>query len=143
MAAQIYRMANEGLVNIVGGCCGSTPDHIRAIAARVANIKDIRRPGKGNMPWLAGLDGFMKRDQTAMPFINGGGRGNVAGSRKFLRLIKEKSYEEALSIARAQVRDGAMILDVNMDDAMLDSTREMERFVRYISNDPAVFQVLI
>ena len=141
MAAQIYRMANEGLVNIVGGCCGSTPDHIRAIAARVANIKDIRRPGKGNMPWLAGLDGFMKRDQTAMPFINVGERCNVAGSRKFLRLIKEGAYDEAVAIARAQVQAGAMVLDINMDDALLDATAQMTSFLRLMGADPDIARV--
>lgn len=134
MAENIGRFIDEGLVNIVGGCCGSTPEHIRAIAAKVSESGRVRAKGEGRMPWLAGLDGF--RDNGA--FINVGERCNVAGSRKFLRLIKEKSYDEALSIARAQVHDGAMVLDINMDDGMLDARSEMTHFLRLAASDPEV-----
>ncbi len=132
MAESIKVFAEEKLVNFVGGCCGSTPAHIRAIAEAVKDIKDIRKKHPGKTAWLAGLDTFNANNS----FINIGERCNVAGSRKFLRLIKEKSYDEALSIARKQVRDGAMVLDVNMDDGMLDAASEMENFLNLMASDP-------
>ena len=136
MAAQVGRFMEEGLVNVVGGCCGSTPEHIRAIAEVASAIKNIRKPlpDKTMLPWLAGWDGFNANGS----FINVGERCNVAGSRKFLRLVKEKNYDEALSIARAQVRDGAMMLDINMDDAMLDAQDEMTHFLNLMASDPEV-----
>ena len=134
MARNIENYIEQGIVNIVGGCCGSTPDHIRAIAEVAAKASSIRQPSAGNLPQLAGIDAF--RSNGA--FINVGERCNVAGSRKFLRLIKEKSYNEALAIARAQVRDGAMILDVNMDDAMLDTQSEMVNFLNLMASDPEI-----
>ena len=97
MAQSIRRFVDGGLVNIVGGCCGSTPDHIRAIAEAVADVEQVRKPAECKPAWLAGLDAF---DADAA-FVNVGERCNVAGSKKFLRLIKEKSYNEALSIARS------------------------------------------
>ncbi len=135
MAESIKVFADEGLVNIVGGCCGSTPEHIRCISETVAKETNIRLPHKackGNKAWLSGLDAFNSNGA----FINIGERCNVAGSRKFLRLINEKSYDEALSIARKQVRDGAMILDINMDDGMLDASSEMENFLYLLASDP-------
>ena len=134
MANHVGRFMEEGLVNIVGGCCGSTPEHIHAIAEVASASKNIHQPlpDKSKLPWLAGWDGFKANDS----FINVGERCNVAGSRKFLRLIKEKSYAEALTIARAQVRDGAMILDINMDDAMLDAQEEMTHFLNLMASDP-------
>ena len=137
MARNIGRFIDEGMVNIVGGCCGSTPDHIRAIAAEAARAAAVRRPPKGRLPWLAGLDGFAPDGA----FVNVGERCNVAGSRKFLRLIKEKSYDEALAIARRQVRDGAMAIDVNMDDGMIDARAEMVRFVNLMASDPETARV--
>lgn len=134
MARDIRRFVDEGLVDIVGGCCGSTPDHIRAIADAVATPPAKRHTAGAPRGWLAGLDEF----DPAGAFINVGERCNVAGSRKFLRLIKEKAYEEALGIARKQVRDGAMILDVNMDDAMLDTRAEMIHFLNLMASDPEV-----
>ncbi len=136
MARHIAHFAELGVVNIVGGCCGSTPDHIRSIAEAVANLKP-RPEQQGKLPWLAGLDGF----HTGNGFINVGERCNVAGSRKFLRLINEGSYDEALAIARKQVRDGAMMLDINMDDAMLDTTKEMCHFLNLMASDPEVARV--
>ena len=133
MAANVKRFVDEGLVNIVGGCCGSTPDHIRAIA-NVIQTDRVRVPQSKPVAWLAGLDGFSADGN----FINVGERCNVAGSRKFLRLISEKSYDEALSIARAQVRAGAMMLDVNMDDAMIDAREEMTHFLNLMASDPEV-----
>ena len=134
MAHSIESYINQGIVNIVGGCCGSTPDHIRAIAEVASKATSIRQPSAGNLPRLAGIDAF--RSNGA--FINVGERCNVAGSRKFLRLIKEKSYNEALTIARSQVRAGAMILDVNMDDAMLDTQSEMVNFLNLMASDPEI-----
>lgn len=137
MALQIKRFVDEGIVNIVGGCCGSTPDHIRAIAKVVSEANNIRQPKAKATAWLAGLDPFKANGA----FINVGERCNVAGSRKFLRLIKEKSYDEALAIARNQVRQGAMILDLNMDDAMLDTQSEMCHFLNLMASDPEVAKV--
>ena len=134
MAQSIRRFVDEGLVNIVGGCCGSTPDHIRAIADAVADVEQVRKPAQSKVAWLAGLDAF----EPNGAFINVGERCNVAGSKKFLRLIKEKSYDEALSIARSQVRAGAMVLDVNMDDAMIDAQEEMVNFLNLMASDPEI-----
>lgn len=136
MAADIARFAERGIVNIVGGCCGSTPDHIRAVAEAVADIAP-RKLVERRCSWLAGLEAF---DANGV-FINVGERCNVAGSRKFLRLIKEHSYSEALSIARKQVEDGAMVLDINMDDAMLDARQQMVEFVNLMASDPDVARV--
>ena len=137
MADSIAKFAHEGLVNIVGGCCGSTPEHIKAIATAVADGIQLRNPHPTVLPWLAGLDGFHANNA----FINVGERCNVAGSRKFLRLINEKSYDEALGIARKQVRDGAMILDVNMDDGMLDTQAEMVNFLQLMASDPEIARI--
>ena len=186
MAAQVRELASRGLVNIVGGCCGTTPDHIRAIAQAVSGLAPrplatncydsatkqgvfVPSPTKttdesikndhfmdsltkdGDLSintsdfmdiadttlTVCGLE-TVKVDVRRSNFTNVGERTNVAGSRKFARLISEGKYDEALQIAAKQIEDGAGIIDINMDDAMLDSTREMERFVRYISNDPSV-----
>ena len=148
MAAAVKAMAAKGLVNIVGGCCGTTPDHIRAIANALKDVAPHHLPEtsssktalfKDEKPILtvSGLEA-VNVDIRNSNFTNVGERTNVAGSRKFARLISEGKYDEALQIAARQIEDGATIIDINMDDAMLDSTREMERFVRCISNDPAV-----
>ena len=147
MASQVREMASRGLVNIVGGCCGTTPEHIRAIADAVHDIAPRRLSDRGlatnnvdfvaDAPIVSGLE-TVTIDMKTSNFTNVGERTNVAGSRKFARLIAEGKYDEALQIAAKQIEDGAHIIDINMDDAMLDSTREMERFVRYIANDPSV-----
>ena len=148
MAIAVKAMVAKGLVNIVGGCCGTTPDHIRAIANALKDIAPRTLPEtsssktalfKDEMPILtvSGLE-TVTVDVQNSNFTNVGERTNVAGSRKFARLISEGKYDETLQIAAKQIEDGATIIDINMDDAMLDSKREMERFVRYISNDPAV-----
>jgi 5-methyltetrahydrofolate--homocysteine methyltransferase len=134
MAIHLTPFIEGGLVNIVGGCCGTTPEHIRAIAEVVSQSENIHTPQVTSLPWLAGLEGFYPNGA----FMNVGERCNVAGSRKFLRLIKEKSYDEALAIARVQVQDGAMILDINMDDAMLDAQEEMTYFLNLMASDPEV-----
>ena len=148
MAQAVKAMASKGLLNIAGGCCGTTPDHIRAIATALAGTAPRQLPNfsssktahfKDERPALtvSGLE-TTTVDIRHSNFTNVGERTNVAGSRKFARLISEGKYDEALQIAARQIEDGATIIDLNMDDAMLDSTKEMERFVRYISNDPAV-----
>ena len=142
MAVQVKEMAARGSVNIVGGCCGTTPDHIKAIAEAVRGIQPRKLSGKtGNLPdknlKVSGLEAVTV-DTKRNNFTNVGERTNVAGSRKFARLIAEGNYDEALQIAAKQIEDGASIIDINMDDAMLDSAKEMERFVRHISNDPSV-----
>ena len=139
MGEQVREMASKGLVNIVGGCCGTTPDHIRAIAAAVKGISPRAQnmDGKTGPLTVSGLEAVTV-DVENNNFTNVGERTNVAGSRKFAKLIAEGKYDEGLLIAAKQIEDGAAIIDINMDDAMLDSTREMERFVRYISNEPAV-----
>ncbi len=139
MARQVLAMASKGLVNVVGGCCGTTPDHIRAIAKAVKGTKPHAIPQENNdrILTVSGLEA-VAIDVKRNNFTNVGERTNVAGSRKFARLISEGKYDEALQIAANQIEDGASIIDINMDDAMLDSRREMERFVRYVSNDPAV-----
>ena len=138
MAQAISAFIDDGSVNIVGGCCGSTPTHIRAIATMAEGRAGRPRPGQGKVDWLAGLEGF-----TPMPgmFMNVGERCNVAGSRKFLRLINEKQYDEALGIARKQVRDGASLIDVNMDDGLLDAKQEMTHFLNLMASDPEVARI--
>lgn len=145
MAEAVKAMAVKGLLNIAGGCCGTTPDHIRAISAALEGISPRPLPSiktalsvdRMVRLTVSGLEA-VTLDVEHSNFTNVGERTNVAGSRKFARLISEGKYDEALQIAARQIEDGASIIDINMDDAMLDSTREMERFVRYISNDPSV-----
>lgn len=125
-------------VNIIGGCCGTTPAHIRAIAEAAQGRAGHATDGIDRSGWLAGLESQQLPEGT---FVNVGERCNVAGSRKFLRLICEKKYDEALSIARKQVRDGAMLLDVNMDDGLLDTASEMCHFLNLMASDPEVARV--
>lgn len=140
MAEAISRFVDDGSVNIVGGCCGSTPEHIRAIADAVEGreARKIPQQKRQGGPWLAGLEAMTPMDGV---FMNVGERCNVAGSRKFLRLIKEKQYDEALGIARKQVRDGAMLLDINMDDGLLDTAEEMTSFLNLMASDPEVARI--
>ena len=136
MAAQIKEFIDERLVNIVGGCCGTTPEHIARYREITQNASPRRPIAKDNRLHICGLEDLVVCPENN--FVNIGERCNVAGSRKFLRLIHEKNYTEALDIARKQVEAGAQIIDINMDDAMLDSALEMSTFVRYISNDPDI-----
>lgn len=141
MATYMRTLIDEGLVNIVGGCCGTTPEHISLLAGEVeasSTVRTVRQQQHDKAPWLAGINAFTP---VSGAFINVGERCNVAGSRKFLHLISEKQYEEALTIARKQVRDGAMLLDVNMDDGMLDAKEEMVHFLNLMASDPEVAQL--
>ena len=140
MLSQMRHFTEEGLVNIIGGCCGTTPEHIKALTTLKTEPvhKPVARPE--NM-WLSGLELTEVRSGSESVFVNVGERCNVAGSRKFLRLIKEGSYEEALAIARKQVDDGAMVLDVNMDDGLLDAEKEMKHFLNMLACDPDIYRV--
>ncbi len=136
-AALLKNMAEKGLLNIAGGCCGTTPAHIRAIREALAGSAP-RIPVKAeNTLSVSGLDTVVI-DTERNNFTNIGERTNVAGSAIFAKLIHAGSYEEAAGVARKQIADGASVIDINMDDAMLDSAKEMAHFVRYISNDPDI-----
>ncbi|MBF1559223.1 MAG: methionine synthase, partial [Prevotella salivae] len=139
MSPQIGEFIDEQLVNIVGGCCGTTDEFIRRYA-EMAKGKAPRKPVERPKDlWLSGLE--LLEVSPEVRFVNVGERCNVAGSRKFLRLIKEKNYEEALTIARKQVSDGALIIDVNMDDGLLDAQTEMVNFLNLIASEPDVARV--
>ena len=141
MAAALSKMALAGSVNIVGGCCGTTPDHIKAIVEAVRGISPRHIPQPDNTLHVSGLESVaIDRKRN---FTNVGERTNVAGSRKFAKLIAAGNYEEGLRIAAQQIENGADIIDINMDDAMLDSRMEMEKFLRYVANDPAVAKAAI
>ena len=139
MAPQIAEFIDEGLVNIVGGCCGTTPDFIEKYAPLVKGKKPHVPTGKAESLWLSGLDLLELTPQ--IPFVNVGERCNVAGSRKFLRLIKEKNYDEAIAIARKQVSDGALVIDINMDDGLLNAREEMVTFLNMIAAEPDIARV--
>jgi len=141
MAPQIAEFIDEGLVNIVGGCCGTTPDFIEKYAPLVVGKKTHIPSNRPKSLWLSGLD--LLELTPEIPFVNVGERCNVAGSRKFLRLIKEKNYEEALSIARKQVTDGALVIDINMDDGLLNARQEMVTFLNMIAAEPDISRVPI
>ena len=141
-AEAIREMAQCGIVNIVGGCCGTTPEHIRAIADAVRGLKPRQIPESDGRLHVSGLEAVTV-DKSLSNFTNIGERTNVAGSKKFARLIAAGDYDTALQIAADQIEGGASIIDINMDDAMLDSTAEMQKFLRHISNDPAVAKAAI
>ncbi|MCR5071444.1 MAG: methionine synthase [Bacteroidales bacterium] len=136
-AAALRQMAASGLVNLVGGCCGTTPEHIAAIAAAVHGISPRAIPAPNARPYVSGLEAVCL-DVRQSRFTNIGERTNVAGSRKFAKLIATGEYDTALQVAAGQIEGGAAVIDINMDDAMLDSTVEMEKFTRHIAGDPAV-----
>ena len=141
MAESVRKMALAGSVNIVGGCCGTTPEHIKAVAEAVRGISPRTIPGLDNVLYVSGLESVAVDRKNN--FTNVGERTNVAGSRKFAKLIAAGDYETGLQIAAGQIENGARIIDINMDDAMLDSRLEMEKFLRYVSNDPAVAKAAI
>jgi 5-methyltetrahydrofolate--homocysteine methyltransferase len=141
MADIMRQYAKDGLFNIVGGCCGTAPEHIQAIADAVHDIAPRPLPTVEPYLRLSGLEPFVQRPDTN--FINIGERANVTGSRKFARLIKEEKYEEALSIARQQVENGAQVIDVNMDEGMLDSKAAMVKFLNLIASEPDISRVPI
>ena len=141
-ASHLRKMAEDGLLNIAGGCCGTTEEHIHAISEALKDVKPRQLVKRDQRMWLSGLEALVV-DKETQNFTNVGERTNVAGSRKFARLIAEKKYDEALSVARNQIEGGAQIIDINMDDAMLNSQQEMQTFCRYIANDPAVSRAVL
>lgn len=137
----LEEFANAGLVNMVGGCCGTTPDHIRAIVDKIASLPVRQVPDIPVKTRLSGLEPLTIDADTL--FVNVGERTNVTGSKMFLRLIREEKYEEALSVARQQVESGAQIIDINMDEAMLESAVCMRRFLNMIASEPDIARVPI
>ena len=138
-AELVKEFAQSGLVNLVGGCCGTTPDHIRAIAAAVQGITPRRAPAAQGVPQLSGLEPLTIRPDSN--FIMIGERTNVTGSKKFARLILDGDYARALEVARDQVRGGANIIDVCMDEAMLDADEAMTRFLQHVGSEPEIARV--
>ena len=139
MAPKMGELVDEGLVNIIGGCCG-TDEHFIELYGPLVEGKQPHRPApKPQSMWLSGLEPL--EVSSLRQFTNIGERCNVAGSRKFLRLIKEKNYDEALSIARKQVEDGALVIDINMDDGLLDAREEMRNFLLLIAAEPDIARV--
>ena len=141
MALKVKEYLDEQLVNIIGGCCGTDERYIAQYVPLVEKAEPHVPSSRENTLMLSGLEVLKQSRENR--FINVGERCNVAGSRKFLRLIKEKSYEEALSIARKQVEDGAMVLDINMDDGLLDAKHEMVNFLNLIMSEPEIAKVPI
>lgn len=136
MREYIRDFAASGFVNIIGGCCGTTPDHIRAMAEAVKDITPRKAPSAPGYAMFSGLEPLMIRPETN--FVNVGERTNVTGSRKFARLIKNKKYDDALSVALHQVEGGAQIIDVNMDEGLLESAEEMKTFLNLVMAEPEI-----
>ncbi|WP_051523159.1 methionine synthase [Prevotella sp. P6B4] len=139
MAPKMGELVDEGIVNIIGGCCGTTDEFIRLYQPLVVGKKPHVPASMPSTMWLSGLE--LQNVTEEVHFVNVGERCNVAGSRKFLRLIKEKNYSEALSIARKQVSDGALVIDINMDDGLLDAQQEMTTFLNMIAAEPDIAKV--
>lgn len=139
MAEIVEEFAASGFVNIIGGCCGTTPQHITAIAEAVSQHAPRRIPDIAPKCRLSGLEAF-NIDRSSL-FVNVGERTNITGSRKFARLIREENYSEALDVALQQVENGAQIIDINMDEGMLDSRAAMEKFLRLIAGEPDISRV--
>ena len=141
MAAEGKEYIEEGLVNIIGGCCGTTEQYIAKYQDLIQGVQPRVPVKKHAHLWLSGLE--LLEVSPEINFVNVGERCNVAGSRKFLRLINEKKYDEALSIARKQVEDGALVIDVNMDDGLLDAAQEMTTFLNLVASEPEIARVPI
>lgn len=141
MAAEVKEYIEEGLVNIIGGCCGTTEQYIALYQDLIQGVQPRVPVKKHAHLWLSGLE--LLEVSPEINFVNVGERCNVAGSRKFLRLINEKKYDEALSIARKQVEDGALVIDVNMDDGLLDAAQEMTTFLNLVASEPEIARVPI
>ncbi|QQS36060.1 MAG: methionine synthase [Ignavibacteriales bacterium] len=136
MASTLKEFAESGFINIVGGCCGTTPDHIKEVAEIIKDYKPRTIPGEKKLLCLSGMEPVIIYPESN--FVNIGERTNVTGSKKFARLIKESKYEEALSVARDQVEGGAQILDVNVDEGMLDSEEVMTKFLNMMAAEPDI-----
>jgi 5-methyltetrahydrofolate--homocysteine methyltransferase len=140
-AAFLKEFAESGLINITGGCCGTTPDHIRAIYNAVKDIKPRQVPETKPACRLSGLEPFNITNESL--FVNVGERTNVTGSKKFLRLIREENFAEALDVAQQQVEAGAQVIDINMDEGMLDSEGAMVHFLNLVASEPEISRVPI
>jgi 5-methyltetrahydrofolate--homocysteine methyltransferase len=141
-AKYVADFASEGLANIVGGCCGTTPDHIRAIAKRVEGMKPVRKPREDDhQTRFSGLEVYSMRPEVSFTMV--GERTNVAGSKKFAEMIARNDYGAAMEVALDQVRGGANVLDVNMDEGMLDSERAMRTFLNYLATEPEIARLPI
>ena len=138
-AALVKQLAEEGHLNIVGACCGSTPAHIQAISDAVKGIKPRKIPPLEKETVYCGLEGIVIKKENN--FVNIGERTNVSGSAKFARLIREKNYEEALFVAKEQVENGAQIIDINFDDGLLDALSEMDLFLKLLASEPEISRV--
>ncbi|MGA0850192.1 MAG: dihydropteroate synthase, partial [Chthoniobacterales bacterium] len=141
LAPQLRDWAEQGWLNIIGGCCGTTPDHIAAIVKATRDVKPRRIPERTRTLRLSGLEPFTARPE--IPFINVGERTNVTGSPKFAKLILGNQYDEALAVARQQVEAGAQIIDVNMDEGMLDGAAAMTKFLQLVASEPDISKVPI
>ncbi len=141
MIALMEEWLSQGWLNIIGGCCGTTPEHIKVFAETAAKYKPRQIPEIKNYPRFSGLEPLVIREDTN--FVNVGERTNVTGSRKFLRLIKDNQFEEALSIARDQVEGGAQMIDINMDEAMLDAEASMVQFLNLVASEPDIAKLPI
>lgn len=141
MAEQLRSYVENGLVNIIGSCCGSTPEHTKAIAEAVKDLPPRKRRDRGTNTLLSGLELLEIRPDSN--FINVGERANITGSARFRRLIRQGKYEEALTVTRQQVEDGAQIVDINMDEGLLESEAAMRRFVNMVSSEPDIARVPI
>ncbi len=137
----IKEFATSGFVNIAGGCCGTTPEHIKAIANEIKNIKPREIPTVEAVIRLSGLESFLIKDDSL--FVNVGERTNVTGSKAFANLIINEKYDEALSVARQQVENGAQIIDINMDEGMLDAVKAMKYFLNLVSSEPDIARIPI
>ena len=136
MAANLGEYAGSGLANILGTCCGSTPEHTRALSEAVKGVAPRRLPAQGSNTVLSGLERLEIRADSN--FINVGERANITGSARFRRLIRSGNFEEAVTVARQQVEDGAQILDINMDEGLLDSESAMERYLKLLASEPDI-----
>ena len=141
MVASIKGYLDDGLVNIIGGCCGTTPEHIRAFSELVKGYAPRQGKQQTGQTLLSGLEPFKINDESL--FVNVGERCNVTGSAVFKRLILEENYDAALEVARQQVINGAQIIDINMDEAMLDSEAAMVKFLNLIASEPDISRVPI
>ena len=137
----LKEFADSGFINIAGGCCGTTPDHIKAIAEQLENVPPRILPKQEIFTRLSGLEPLSIKDDTL--FINVGERTNVTGSKAFARLIIEEKFEEAVSVARQQVENGAQVIDINMDEGMLDSLNAMKYFLNLIASEPDIARIPI
>ncbi|MCK5685300.1 methionine synthase, partial [bacterium] len=139
IADQVCKFAEKGLINIAGGCCGTTPAHIKVIAEKLKGKTPRKISNPEQFSFFSGLEPFyIKADSL---FVNVGERTNVAGSRRFLKLIKKGNYVKAIDIARNQVDNGAQIIDINMDEALLDSVKEMTTFLRILASEPEISRI--